>query len=372
MEDFKIKTLSIFLFFVTLVFARDANQSLQMIKAYNDKNIIVKVQEQNASANIEDFNACRLKNTDAFIHVNGVDATVFNDDFAISFNKPKTYINYNPFDNFYTLYTKAKKAKPISQKNLQNNLVVGAIGKNNVSFGKIIKIHDNYLLNFDAQKGDLIVDGCCRVLGVAKSKNSFLTNDELIKAKTRKSPFNGYIGIDYTNNKNGIFVKNVDTKLQHVKFCPNDKIISINDVNISSSNQLNKIILSAQKDSTLRFLVQRSGKNIQIEAKVSQKPNYNLNSISYLESLGIKFSYKLFIKSIQPNSIAQKKGLKLNDKLLQINFKNIKNYEDVRRAIFLNKNKTLQLLFSRNEFQFFVNIDKNDIKGVLSANCPAF
>ncbi len=146
----------------------------------------------------------------------------------------------------------------------------------------------------------------------------------------------------------------------------------MNGEKISSKRQLEKVVLSAQVGSKLNIQIQRVGEKEQITTEVFKKPNYKLSALAFLENLGLNFNKNLKITSVEEDSFAKKSGLKQGDKLLQINFKNIKTLNEVRNTILYNKQKKFNLLFTRDGFQFFIKFSKKDIKGGLVelSHCP--
>jgi type II secretory pathway component PulC len=76
-------------------------------------------------------------------------------------------------------------------------------------------------------------------------------------------------------------------------------------------------------------------------------------SDTFLEVLGLSFDKNLKIIKIEP--AADKYGLKLGDKLMQINQSNITTEQEILEIISQSE-ESANLLFERRDFQFFVKI----------------
>ncbi len=79
-------------------------------------------------------------------------------------------------------------------------------------------------------------------------------------------------------------------------------------------------------------------------------------SDSFLEKQGIFFDKEMKIVKITKKSFAEESGLKVGDKLIQIDHKMIKSQSDIKEYLSKLKSKETQLLFDRSDFQFFVKI----------------
>lgn len=321
----------------------------------------------------DDYKLCQGKLKDAFVKVNGVSAVAINENYALSLTKPKSYQVYNPF---YKLYIIQKKDEFKSFKKAEdcNKTYLASIGKYEINYGKLIDLNSEFgVVDFDAKKNSLIVTPCCQVLGVGVGKNKFLTNLELQKLTYRKSPYDGYIGANFYQRGKKVFVRDVDFNLKNILFCPNDEIVSIDTKKISSIEALRRIVLPAKKGDTVEVVVKRGGKKKKLNIKVISKPRYNIDSSSYIEKLGARFDRNLVVKKVFKNSLLDKKGIYVGDRLMELNFKKVVGRNGAKRRFMYDKRDDFQLLFTRKDFQFFINFNRKDIKGGLFAlkYCPA-
>ncbi len=383
MEGSAIRYLVIFLFLASCIFAQDKlslenNTTMELIKAYvDDSNDSEDVVKKALNPTKEDYMACKAKSDKAYLKISGVDGVAIDKEHVISFSKPISYQVYDPFYDFYMI--KSNKTLPfISQgksDDCQESSYVGVVGKSSVQFGTIVQKGDEVsTLDFKTQKGNLVLSPCCKLLGISLGEKEFLNLKYLKQTKQRTVPYDGYIGASFSQKHNGVVVKNIDPFLEKLNFCPMDKILTVDGEKISSIHRLNRLVLSAKIGSMLDITIQRAGKEKHFLSKVLKKPDYELSSLIFLESLGFNFNENLTVTNIDKDSFAHKSGLKSGDKLLQINFKDIKSLNEIRDIFIYDKKKKFNLLFTRDNFQFFVKLNKKDIKGGLIelSHCPRF
>lgn len=354
---------------------------MELIKAYIDDEIVSsdgRVIKKISNPTKDDYLACKERSSNSFLDLFGIEAVAIDKHHAITFSKPEEYQIYDPFYGFYVLYSEEPLpyTPQASDLNCSKNLDLGAVDLNSVNFGKFSKISKNQEVNtlsFSAKKGSMIITPCCEMVGVSLGGKKYLTNEYLNSVVNRKYPFNGYIGVSFKENMHGVFVSNLDPFSKELLFCPDDEIISVNGIKIKSKKQLERIILSEKVGNTLEVVVRRAQEIHTVNPIVSTKPSYSLSAFTYLETLGVKFAKDLRIRNITNDSFGQKSGLKEGDKLLQINFKNVKNLIEARDTILYSKDDEFHLLFTRDDFQFFVKFNRKDVKGGLIAipYCPA-
>lgn len=353
--------------------AEDLNVSMEFIKVFDDINKT----EPKLKPIKRDYNVCKEKIEKFFIHTNGVLGMIVDKDYAISFEKPSSYKVYNPFYNIYVLDYKnsIETGLRLDDLNLTDNSSVGAISQDKLEFGNFLHSvrGEVGMVDFDMPKNSFVVKPCCDVVGVSINKREFLTNSYLKKLVKREEPYDGYIGASFYEKGSKIYVYNVDFNLKNIKFCPHDEIVSINGIKIKSKSQLRRMVLSASKGETLVVFLKRAGVYKEVKIEVQSSPKYSINTSSYLSKLGVRLSSNLVVTDVYKNSFASKNGLLKGDKLLEVNFKSIKTPAQLKNKMLYTKKKEFHLLFTRKDFQFFVNFDRKDIKGGLVAIgfCPA-
>jgi PDZ domain-containing secreted protein len=97
----------------------------------------------------------------------------------------------------------------------------------------------------------------------------------------------------------------------------------------------------------------RGSKVLRLKMKSSKRNGGGYLSDTFLEFLGISFDKNLQIIKIEEK--AKKYQLKLGDRLIQVNQKNITTQNEILKLISQSKESS-NLLFQRDAFQFFVSI----------------
>jgi regulator of sigma E protease len=138
-------------------------------------------------------------------------------------------------------------------------------------------------------------------------------------------------------NKKGIVAYEL---AQKVGLKTGDKIISINGKNFNNFNDTYTEVLL---NSNSKFLVRRDGKDTTINI-----PNDLLDKIADKESKPfIEPIMPYEVKEIQPESAADKAGLKANDKILTIDSTPVSYFHELQAALNASKNKTVNLEVER-------------------------
>lgn len=324
----------------------------------------------------DDYKTCKTNLKDAFIKVGGVDGLVVDENYAITFKKPKSYQVYNPFYNIYIVHKISgfKEFLKTDDTSLCNEFNLASISQNALSYGNFLEFKNGKgRVDFNLLKNSFVINPCCEILGISINKREFLPNSHLNTLVKRVNPYDGYIGADFYQKGQKVYVLNVDFNLKNIHFCPNDQIVSVDGVKITSKAQLNRMILSTEYKDDLKIVIKRSNSYKTLNVKSLHKPKYNINAVTYLQKLGIKFDKNLIIRKVYKNSFASKKGLKKGDRLIQINFKDVKDVLEAKDRFLYGKKEKFHFLFSRDDFQFFINFKRKDIKGGLVAfeHCSA-
>ena len=79
---------------------------------------------------------------------------------------------------------------------------------------------------------------------------------------------------------------------------------------------------------------------------------------SYLETKGFKFDTNLRIKEIVRGSFAEQSGLKVGDRLMQVEQLPIERVTEADAYLSKTRNRDVSLLFERDDFQFFVTLNR--------------
>ena len=198
----------------------------------------------------------------------------------------------------------------------------------------------------------LLTSSCCSLEGVV-TQRGIIQKEYLNHFVSSKSSEYGDIGIRVKNEKSFVIVSASDPFMQGNPFKKGDCIVAFDGKKIQAASVLMRKILFSKVGSKHSVKVKR-GKNF-ITYKVTTHKRFGGGALSdtFLEQKGLFFDKQLRLKKIA--SVFAKYGLKIGDKLIQINGVRVKNQKELRAYLQTYKDYS-SLLFERNGFQFFVNI----------------
>ena len=304
------------------------------------------------------YNSCKSKiidsktiqNNSLFIPVSSYNRLVF------SAKKPKGKIlKYDPFLSLYLVKSTKKFKYPFK---INNHLALGyaSVNAKRSIEGKIIK--QQIGLDSFAQFSDkitspaLLTNSCCSLEGIVTSRGIIQKAyiERFLKAKdTRYSD----IGIRVKDINHKVVVTRVNI-FKNIPLKKGDILISLNGKKIKNSASFMRKILFSKigKRHLIKFKRLNKYKKVYIKSYTRYGGGYI--SDTFLENQGLYFSNDLVILKISDKF--EKYGLKVGDRLLKINEKYIYSIEDLGSNLESFKQFS-SLLFERDDFQFFVNIN---------------
>ncbi|MDO8454447.1 MAG: PDZ domain-containing protein [Sulfurimonas sp.] len=247
---------------------------------------------------------------------------------------------------------------------------VAAINKTSAQEGKIIKkqIGLSSLAQFNKKISlpAIITNSCCSLEGIVTPKG-IIEKEYIERFLSAEDTSYSDIGMSVGDAKVGVRVDALSQFVKNNPFKGGDIIVSLDGNKVKDSATLMREILFAEIGSTHKVEIKRDSKIVTIEV-VAQKreigafkkfanPEENAKEkakVQKNEKYGFEFDKNLKIIKISEKS--KKYGLKTGDKLLQINGVDIKNQQELLKKVSDSKNGTT-LLFERDNFQFFVNIN---------------
>ena len=199
----------------------------------------------------------------------------------------------------------------------------------------------------------LLLTSCCSLEGIATPEGIIEKAyiDRFIKIK--KVSY-ADIGIRVKDEKKLVIVKTINPFMKGNPFEVDDCILEFDGKKIKNASALMKEILFSKIGSTYKIKVKRDGKVLVLNAKSQKRYGGGYLTDIFLKFLGISFDKTLTVVKIEEK--AKKYNLKLGDKLLQMNNKKITTEAEIFETISQSKNST-NLLFERDDFQFFVKIN---------------
>ena len=308
-----------------------------------------------------DFKSCFNKNSPSLVKFRGSYAIAVSSDRVLFFSKryQRGYIKRDPFLGLY-LFRYKKRLKAI--KFYPFNQVrddVGIIGKDRFAKAKIVSLSnglDSFAkMNKNIKVNRLVSCVCCRAFGLSIGGRSFIDSDFILRFLDKKRVTYGDIGLKFIQRGSGIFVKERNPFFKYLQLRKGDKIILVDGKRYKSVSNLSKYILFLKPGKLIKIVYQRGKHRYKQIVKVKRKLYGGLIKQSYLRYIGLIVGHDLKIDRVVKNSLAYKLALKKGDKLLKINDKYINSYKDIKKALLSIKTKEIYLLFSRDDFQFFVH-----------------
>lgn len=239
---------------------------------------------------------------------------------------------------------------------------IAAVNKTSAHEGKIIKRQTGVttLALFDKKVStpSILTNSCCSLEGIV-TPNGIIEKEYIERFLSVSDTSYGDIGIDVKDTKEGVIVNAFNPFVKNNPFNEGDYIISYDGKEIENSATLMRDILFADIGSSHKIQIKRGSKLISVEV-VSQKREFiPFKSVATqkVEKNIVKHESQ-FDKSMKIITLDEKSkmyGLKIGDRLLQVNGVPVKNQEEMLKKISDFK-KNDSLLFERDDFQFFVNV----------------
>ncbi len=320
-----------------------------------------------ASFTYPDFKQCYKKNRDSFIYFGSLRAVAVSKHLAVAYSKdePKVaYVKFDPFLNLYLFHSK-KTLKPVKLRST-SFLKLGdwVAGMDDLSlyvgnFAKSGDLLDSfYLQNAKLDANSIISCLCCQVYGLGVGEGSFVGSEYIKRFMSSGSGgvFYGDIGVRFDRYADDFVVKSLNPFYPNQTLRVGDKVLQVNGKKVKSLKQLNQTVLFAAPKSKIKIEFLRGKKKLTRELSVISRLGGGGLSDSFLEKKGIFFDKNLKIVRVKKDSVAKMYGLKVGDKLLQMNDKIVHNQDDIKEYLSRTKSEDAQLLFSRDDFQFFVKV----------------
>ncbi|MEA1892860.1 MAG: PDZ domain-containing protein [Campylobacterota bacterium] len=305
------------------------------------------------------YQSCKLKIIDSKSIKNQTLQIPVSGNKLLLFSKipPKTKIlKADPFLSLYLIQDSKKFRYPF-QINNQLSLGVASVDEKKALEGEITKqqVGLNSFASFSEPISfpALLLDSCCDLEGIITPEG--IIQKEYIERflKTKETHY-GDIGIRVEDKKGCVSVETINPFIKTNPFKPGDCIIEFDDKEVKTAGVLMRKILFSKLGSAHTIKLKRDKKILTFRVKTSDRKGGGYLSDTFLEFLGLSFDENLFITKIEEK--AKKYELRLGDKLLQINRKDIVNREDMLKMISQSKDVS-HLLFEREEFQFFIRVN---------------
>ena len=312
-----------------------------------------------------DFSQCYKKNSKSFVYFGDIRAVAVTKNLAVAYSQTKPtvpFIKFDPFLNLY-LFKSLKTLNPIKLKSTHNLKLgewIAGMDDSSLYAGNFAKSGDLldsfYLQNSNLEKNSIITCLCCEIYGLGIGGGSFIGSEYIKRFMSAKDVYYGDIGVRFEKQGNDFVVQSKNPLYPKQSLKVGDKILKINGKKVSSLKQLNQTVLFTKPRTTISLELQRGKKILKEKMLVTSRSGGGYLSDSFLENKGIFFDHEMKITKINKKSFGEASGLKIGDKLIQIGHKKIVNTNDLKAYLSKTKNKEVQLLFDRDDFQFFVKL----------------
>ena len=333
-----VKTLLFFIFFTIFVYG-----DIQPIKS--------------------DFKPCFERTKKSFIKIRGRDFIAIKRDKAVIFSKRyiKGAIKSDPFLGLYLVKTK-RTLTPITFsdfKELTNYKTVSVTKKDGYRLVSVVSLGDPLesfaKLSKSVKANGVLESVCCKKFGITTGGKGFIDSDFINHFLKNKRVVYGDCGIEIVKKGKKFYVKEIDPFFGYLKLRVADEILTIDGKRFSTLTALEKYILFSKPGKVITIKYKRGKRIYMQKVKIRKRISGGLISGTYFERIGLFIGGDLRVKNILKGSLAYGLGLKKGDKLMKIDDSYIRRYKDINPVLSRVKKRVLYLLFSRDDFQFFVH-----------------
>lgn len=303
--------------------------------------------------------SCRQKVIDSHSVSNGIIQIPVQKNQRLIFSQTKpdaTIIKHDPFLRLYLVEDKKGFEFPF-KINMKYDMGAMAVDNKEAIKGEIIKkqigLEQFGLFSKHVSSPSLILNNCCALEGIVTPKGIIQKEyiDRFLKIKTVSySDF----GIRVKDVGSVVSVSSSNPFMKENPFKKNDLILELDGKKVKNSASLMRDILFSQIDSMHKVKVKRDTQILTLTVRSQKRIGGGFLSDTFLEFLGLSFDEELKITKI--DKPAERYGLKIGDKLLQIDTKSVQSERDISQIID-GSNKSPNLLFQRDGFQFFVKLN---------------
>ncbi len=198
----------------------------------------------------------------------------------------------------------------------------------------------------------VLLTSCCSLEGIVTPRG-IIEKEYLQRFINVKKVTYSDIGIRVDDAVNCVKVISINPYMRENPFMIGDCVLSFDGKKVKDAATLMRWILFSKIGSTHTLKIKRDSKYLTLKVKSQNRHGGGYLRDIYLEFLGLYFNRNLEIVKIAPR--ARKYGLKLGDKLLEINQNSVPAKDKIEKTVSQSK-KPVNLLFARDHFQFFVKI----------------
>jgi len=320
-----------------------------------------------------DFTQCYEKNKASIVYFGNTRAVAVDEKHAIAYSKTPPNVPYIKHDYLSHLYL-FESAKPLTPMKLKSTSEL-KLGEWLVSMNETaLNVVNASKIGRDSQalfefggigEPNSIVGGlCCEMYGLGIGDKYYIGSEALKNFMEGKVASYYDLGARFVEGNESIFVDMIDSNTSKTKLKVGDKITALNGRHVKTLPEFHEAFMQAKMTSKLSATMERNNAWVEenifvLPPKPEPKPKkVVVPKVTYLESKGFSFSPQLILNEPKRASGAEQSGLKAGDRLLQINDMKVESKAEADAYMDKNRHKELNLLFDRNDFQFFVTLKR--------------
>jgi len=261
----------------------------------------------------------------------------------------------DPFLSLYLIKATKSFAYPFDV-NMRLQLGTAIVNAKRAQEGKILKhqIGLNSLARYSAKVKlpALITSSCCSLEGIVTPRG-VIEKEYLQRFLSNASCKYASLGIRVQDEQGFVIVSASNPYLKRNPFKKGDCILSFDGKKAKKASLFMRKVLFSKIGSKHRVKIKRNGKIMKLNVTMVERFGGGDVSDTFLEYKGIYFDENLNI--VKLSQYFREYGLKIGDRLMQVNGTLVTSEDELRKYIEDFKDFS-SLLFSRNNFQFFVNI----------------
>lgn len=323
-----------------------------------------------------DFIACQKQASSSMEKIGkeyGVALKDNNGEIVLFYYSPKvtprgyTILKHDPFVGMYLLKPK-KKLKPLNIREINGDILeqeIASITPTQSVSGKISTLQQSQIdfatLNVPTFNSSIISTICDHIYGIGIGNNYFLEK-RYIDRFLNNPIYYGDIGIRVFSNKEGLIEVNVvDPFFKDNPFAYGDIIMTINGESIPDLAAFNRVVFDLPQGSKVPVRINRNNNVINTFVVVDRRTGGMLLPENFLARIGIEISDNFVITRVESTAKNGFDKLKVGDKIIQINNKKVPTgYNNIIRMLGEMPDSEQKWLISRDDFQFFIEVNTKD------------
>lgn len=323
-----------------------------------------------------DFSQCYEKNRSSIVYFGKTRAIAISEKQAIAYSKEKPSVPFAKYDYLSNLYLfdSPKPLTPVKLKStseLKLGEWISSMTDNSIIAVNASKLgngaNDFFEFGGSGEVNTLVGCLCCEMYGLGIGDKFFIGSEALQRFIDGTSASFAELGIRVIDGNESVIVDFVDPNVKESKMKAGDVITRLNGKPVKNVAEFTELLKTMKDVTKISAQVQRNNawmeenlmaSKVPVPSKAKKVPVPEVKKESYLQTQGFKFGTDMKIKEIVRGSLAEKSGLKVGDRLMQIDQIPIERLPEADAYLSKARNRDVSLLFDRDDFQFFVTLKR--------------